>query len=424
MRIFKALGGATLVFLVGMTLPLSTFAQANPSSATSSYAATGLTADGDQVGTGLFGTLPFKLTVNVNGGYDDNITTSNQLKHGSAFTDTGAQVEYDFGDSRTRLSLSLGADFTYYYDYVAVPGTTSNDYDINIPLRLSLTYKATPRFTFVSDIFLTYTSEPDFTIAQGVNQRAGNYFFTQDKFTANYLWSPRFATATSYTLGALRYDDAQLGFFDNRWENTFGNEFRFILAPTTTLVAEYRFQVFTYTGADRGSTTQYVLAGFDHTFDPQLTMSLRGGAQFRDFDTNGVASETAPYLEANFNYAVAKRTTVAWTNRYGLEEPDDSFSQSRKTFRTGLTAKYDFTAKISASLGTYYEHDDYQALDQPGIFIPGFTEQVVNLGLTLQYAFTRYFGAQLGYNYTDVWGDIASREYTRNRVWAGVNVTF
>ena len=57
-------------------------------------------------------------------------------------------------------------------------------------------------------------------------------------FTANYLWSPRFATATSYTLGALHYDDDVIGTFENRWDNTFGNEFRFLLAPTTTLVAD------------------------------------------------------------------------------------------------------------------------------------------------------------------------------------------
>jgi hypothetical protein len=377
---------------------------------------------GQNVGAGIFGTLPFKLTINVSGGYDDNFTTSNQLKQASPFTNAGALAEYDFGDSRTRINFSLGVDFTYYYDYIAIPGIASNDYDINIPLRLSLIYKSTPRFTFAADIFLTYTSEPDFTIAQGLNQRAGNYFFTQDKFTGTYLWSPRFATATSYTFGTLRYDDDQLGFFENRWENTFGNEFRFLLSRTTTFVAEYRFQLFTYQDADRDSRTQYALGGFDHTFDPRLSMSIRGGAQFREFDPNG--SETGPYVEANFNYAAGKQTTIAWTNRYGLEEPDNAFSQSRQTFRTGLSGKHDFTSRISATLGAYYEHNDYQSINQPGFFTPGFTEQVIDLSVGLRYAVARYWGVEVGYGYTDVWGDIAGREYTRNRVWAGVNVTF
>ncbi len=420
MRIFKALAGAAFLFLTVIGLPLAAFAQGNPS--TSSYSSTGMTADGDKVGTGLFGTLPFKLTVNVNGGYDDNVTTSNQLKQGSAFTDMGVLAEYNFGDSRTRLSLSLGASYTYYYDYIAVPGVTSNDYDINIPLHLSLTYKASPRFTFASDIFLTYTSEPDFTISQGFNQRAGNYFFTQDKFTGTYLWSPRFATATSYTLTALRYDDDQLSFFENRWENTFGNEFRFILQPTTTLVAEYRFQLITYQDVDNDSRTHYLLGGFDHTFDPHMTMTFRGGAQFREFDPSG--SETSPYVEANFNYAVAKRTTLAWNTRYGLEEADTAFSQGRKTFRTGLTASHDFTAKITAALGAYYAHDDYQEVNQPGFVVPGFLEQSIDMTASVRFAVTRYLGVQLGYNYTDVWGDIAAREYSRNRVWGGINATF
>ncbi len=422
MRISTALGRAALLLLIGISLPEIARGQANASGVTSSYASSGVTADGDNVGTGLFGTLPFKLTLNVNGGYDDNVTTSDQLKQGSAFTNTSALAEYNFGDARTRVSLSLGIAFTYYYDYVAVAGVTSHDYDINIPFRLSLIYKASPRFTFASDIFLTYTSEPDFTIAQGYNQRAGNYFFTQDKFTGTYMWSPRFSTATSYTVGALHYDDNVLGSFENRWENTFGNEFRFLLAPTTTLVAEYRYQMFTYVDADRDSRTHYVLGGFDHTFDPHLNMTLRGGVQFREFDPSG--SETGPYVETNLNYAVAKRTTVGWNIRYGLEEPDNAFSQSRKTFRTGLTAKQDFTPRISAIVGAYYAHDDYQALNQTGLFIPGFTEQSVDLSFSLRYAVARYWGVQLGYNYTDVWGDISAREYSRNRVWGGVNVTF
>ena len=42
---------------------------------------------------------------------------------------------------------------------------------------------------------------------------------------------------TSYTLGYVNYDDSAIGFFEDRYEHTFGNEFRFLLTPTTTLVA-------------------------------------------------------------------------------------------------------------------------------------------------------------------------------------------
>jgi hypothetical protein len=331
-------------------------------------------------------------------------------------------LTYDFGDQRTQLSLETGAGFTYYWDNISVPGVSQSDYDISTYLRLSASHKVSARLTLSMVDYLTYQTEPDFTIAQGLNRRGGNYFFTQDKFTANYLWAPRFATATSYTLGVLHYDDSSVGLFENHWENTFGNEFRFLLAPTTTLVAEYRFQAVTYDNIPRDSTTHYALGGFDHTFDPRFNVSVRGGAQFRSYDQGG--NRTSPYFEGTLNYNVGKQTTISWINRYSIEEPDTLLNPSRETFRTGISARHDFTSKISGSLGAYYEHDDYQSTNVPGAVSNGFTEESVDLSFTLRYAITRYLGIEAGYNYTDVTSDEAFREYTRNRYWGGVNLVF
>jgi len=417
---FSALRGAFIILLLAAPFLPGARGQTQTGSS-ASFSANAPAGSGDP-GSGIFGTLPFKLTANVQGGYDDNVTTSNQLKQGSPFTTTGLLANYDFGDSRTRLSLQVGAGFTYYYDDIHVPGTASHQYDIDTSLKLAVTHKASPRLTLSLDAYIAYLSEPDFTIAQGFNRRAGNYFFTQDKFTANYAWSARFATASSYTLGALHYDDNLVGSFENRWENTFGNEFRFLLAPTTTLVAEYRFELVTYEDVNRNSQTHFALGGFDHSFDPRLSASVRAGAEFRDYESDG--SSTGPYFEGTLKYAVAKQTSVSWTNRYGIEEPDVILSQGRNTFRTGLSAKHDFTPRISATLGVYYQHDDYQSLSQPGFFVPGFTEQDADVAFSVRYSITRYLAVEAGYNYTDVWSDIPAREYTRNRYWGGVSVTF
>jgi hypothetical protein len=424
MRNFSALAGALFILSVLIT-PRSAWAQSQTGASTSfSPNATPalITTNSSDVGAGIFGTLPFKLTANVRTGYDDNVATSNQFKQGSWFTNNGLAATYNFGDSRTSMSLEAGFGFTYYFEDVHVPGVSSPQYDIDTSLKLALSHKASARLTLNLDARISYESEPDFTIAQGINSRAGNYFFTQDKFTANYLWSPRFATATSYTLGALHYDDDIVGSFENRWENTFGNEFRFLLAPTSTLVAEYRFEVISYQEASQNSQTHFALAGFDHSFDPRLTVSVRGGAEFRDYESDG--STTGPYFEGTLNYSVAKRTMISWTNRYGIEEADALLSQGRNTFRTGLSARHEFTPKISATLGVNYEHDDYQSLTQSGFTIPGFTEQVADVAFSVRYSVTRYFALEAGYNYTDVWSDIPSREYTRNRVWGGMSVTF
>jgi len=379
-------------------------------------------ASTNDLGTGIFSPLPFKVSFNVRGGYDDNVSTSNQFKQGSPFTNAGVTLIYNFGDQRTQLSLETGAAFTYYWDKISAPGVSENNYDINTYLRLSASHKVSPRLTLTMLDYLTYQTEPDFTIAQGSNRRNGNYFFTQDKFTVNYLWAPRFATATSYTLAVLHYDDSGVGFFQDHWENTFGNEFRFLLTPNTTAVVEYRFQIVTYDQIPRDSTTHFVLAGFDHSFDPRFNVSIRGGAEFRNYDGGG--NQTSPYFEGTLNYNVGKQTTISWINRYAIEEPDTLLNQSRETFRTGVAAKHDFTPKITGTLGAYYEHDDYQSINQPGFVSTAFTEESIDLAISLRYAITRYLGVEAGYNYTDIISDVSAREYTRNRYWAGVNLTF
>jgi len=364
-------------------------------------------------GTGLFSKLPFELTITLREGYDDNPDDLSSHERGSAFTSGGIDVAYDFGDPRTRLSLSAGAGGTYYYEKIRV-----QDYDIDLHGGLDITHEATPRLTLRAKLYLAYLTEPNFTYAAGINQRVGNYFFTTDQFTANYEWLPRFSTATSYTINGLNYDNSTFGHDEDRVENTFGNEFRFLLVPTTTLVAEYRYQVITYAHVDSDSTTHYLLAGVDHTFTPRLLGSIRAGAEFRDYDR--FPDRTEPYVEGTVTYASGKRSSVIWNIRYGLEEPDFPQLQNRKTFRTGLRMKQELTSRLTGQLSFFYEHDDNQGSDG----IPSFKEDVFDVGISGRFAITPHLGIEAGYRHTQVTSGLSSLEYYRNHVFAGLNYAF
>jgi hypothetical protein len=380
----------------------------------------------EEVGTGNYSRFPFKVSVSARGGYDDNINTSKTNRQESWFTNGAAAVTYDFGSPRTQLSLQAGGGVTYYGDDINVVGLNDNDnVDFNVYLSLAMVHKWSPRLTISSNDYLTYQTEPDFTLAVGLNRRSGNFFYSQNKTTVAYLWTPRFSTATSYTGGIIWYDDDGVGFFEDRFESTFGNEFRFLVWPTTTLVAEYRFQIVTYDqdSLNRDSTTHFALGGIDHNFNSRLSASVRGGAEFRDYD-NGTEDRSSPYFEGTLNYAVGKNTSVSWTNRYAIEEPDVLLNPSRTTFRTGLRAKHDFTARISATAGIYYEHDDYDSINTLAVISPSFTEEAFDGAVSLRFAVNRWLGIEAGYNHTEVTSDIFLREYTRNRYWGGLNVIF
>jgi hypothetical protein len=251
-------------------------------------------------GTGNFSRIPFRVSVGVRPGYDDNVYTSHTDRHGSGFLSSSLDLQYDFGDARTKLSLDAGGGYTWYFDR---PG--DRDYDVSAYLGLSLTHRATPRLTLSANVYAAYLTEPNFGFFAGANRRVGNYFYTLDKFSVAYLWAPRFSTTTSYTIGSIHYDDAAVGAFENRIEHTFAQEFKFLWLPTTSLVGEYRFGIVDYEDLNaRDSTTHYLLAGVDHSFSARLNASLRAGAEFRSYEDE--RDRSAPYVEGTVNYSLTK----------------------------------------------------------------------------------------------------------------------
>ena len=374
---------------------------------------------GGPSGVGVFSRTPIQIYASISGGYDDNVNTLRSSKQGSAFTNGNIILDYTFGDPRLQLILNAGAGGSYYYEHVS-----GQNYDIDLKGAVGITYKSSPRLTLGSTLLVDYLTEPNFNTPGGLSSRNGNYLYTTDKAFGAYNWSQRFSTKTSYTFEAFNYENKAVGAFSNRVSNTFGNEFQLQLVPTTSLVAEYRYDIITYENAALDSTTHFALGGIDHTFNPRLSASLRGGAEFRSYDQDG--DRRAPYFEGSVTYALGKRVSVTWNNRYGLEEPDVLGSQSRTTFRTGLQTKFNLTSRISSTVDLYYVHDDYPAFTSgtPPVVTPGFTQNTFDGNLSLRYAITPLFGVQAGYHYTNITSDIQFREYSRNRVFAGVSLTF
>jgi hypothetical protein len=398
------------------TTDLSTGTTAPSAAVTNSSGAASATQTGAS-GAGVFSPTPVKIYATISGGYDDNVNTLHNNKQGSGFTSGNILLDYTFGDPRLQLILNGGAGATYYYEHLS-----GQSYDIDFRGALGITYKSSPRLTLGATLLVEYLTEPSFDTPGGLNSRNGNYLYTTDNVFVGYTWWQRFATRTSYTFEAYNYDSSAVGVFSNRVSNTFGNEFRFQLAPTTNLVAEYRYRIVSYESSPLDFATHYALGGIDHVFNPRLSANLRGGAEFRSYDQDG--DRTAPYFEGSVTYALGKRTSVSWNNHYGLEEPDVAGSQSRTTFRTGLQTKFSLTSRISSKIDLYYVHADYHGFT-PGPIITGpFTENTFDGNLSLHYAITPLIGVQAGYHYTDVNSDVLLREYSRNRVFAGVSLTF
>ena len=371
------------------------------------------------LGTGNFKRSPFRVSVSIREGYDDNVYTANQNPIGSFFTYGNVVLDCEVGNDRTRLDVNAYGGATYFYDR-----PFGQQYDVNSGLTLTASHLVTPRLSLNASVFMTYQTEPDFATGFTINRQSGNYFLTNDRFSVSYQWTPRFSTVSSYGLTAINYADSAIGAFEDRFEHTFGNEFRYLLWPTTTVVGEYRFLTIDYSAANRNSMSHFLLGGLDHTFSPHFSASFRAGTEFRQFDNLG--ERTSPYGEATLNYSLGKRTSVSWTNHYGLDAPDVPGAASRKTYRTGVNASYGLTTRIISSLTLYYQHDQNEGIPSPFPFfsVPPFSEDTLDIGASLRYEINRVFSITAGFNHTEVLSDISFREYARNRYYLGLAATF
>ena len=350
------------------------------------------------------------LSTSVVGGYNDNVnaatggSTSSTGGSGSLYTSDYASLSYTFGTPRTQVSLTTGGGVTYYFDRPAA-GYNPTGY-----LGLSLTHKPSERMTLSLSVFASYQSQPDLSTNLGSNQQLGSFIHSTDTISLAYSWTPRFSTVTSYTLDLLNYFSSA-GSLQNRMEHTFGEQFRYLLWPTTAGVAEYRYKIIDYESAPLDSTTNFLLAGLDHTFTPRLNGTFRGGVELRSSESNGF--QAGPYFQSALTY-ILHNGFVIWTNSYSIEESDTVGVSSAPAFRTGLTLNYGLTRRLSGNLALFYVYGGNQSGGTSSS-----SGNTIDISPSLRYLITRRLSANAGYHHTS-----ASGSNSQNNYFAGLSFSF
>lgn len=383
--------------------------------------------------------LPFKITVDVRGGYDSNpLTRSGETLRApgigvvkdpatgkpfvdkveeSYFTNASINIAKDFGTPRTRLSLDFTAGITEYWDL------DQDQTDPLLRLGLKLSHKVTPRLDIAANAFVTYQSEPDYYNPQSVltnGRRNGNYFYANSVLSASYRWTPKFSTVTSYSFATALYDDDAPSTIEDRIEQYLSQQFRYLVLPKTTLTAEYRVGFVNYdTDNGRDAFDQFILAGVEQRLGPKFSASIRGGVQLRDED--GGADRTSPYAESTLSYRYAPSSSLSAFARYGLENSSliDS-STENETFRIGLVLNHSFTGKLKGDASVYFQNSEYSG-SAPG---SDRSEQTYNASVGLTYYMTPHIFLNANYSFSMVESDAPFNSYDRNRVSLGLGASF
>jgi hypothetical protein len=365
------------------------------------------------LGEGIYTNLPFQLSLYTAIGYDDNVFAQHSDRTGSGFTQVSLNLASHISNERTRLDADLGLGVDAYWSR---PGRSI---DPNVNLNLSFSHQINPRTTLTLTSYFSWTSQPNLQLGVGSANQVSDYFYTSNQISLGYQWTPRFSTVTSYTGNLLVYDNSDVGDSLNRLENTFGQQLRFLVLPTITAVAEYRFGYVDYFSNDHlNSFSNFALGGAEISLSRRLTFGFRAGGEFRHYEEAQAGQQqdlAYPYAESTLTYLYRPDSYVEWYNRYGLEESDLGGGY-RRTFRTGLKVNHLFGKRLRLIGAIYYSYNDYAN--------PSFTENVLDLNLGVTYQFTRALALSAGYTFERDFSDILSRDYYRNRAYSGLLFAF
>jgi hypothetical protein len=361
---------------------------------------------------GNFTPFPFRASGYGKVGYDDNIFLQHTGARGSVYTELGLSAGTNIGDERTQLTGDLLAGIVSYWQR---PGKKI-DPDIN--LDLSFSYQFNERTVFDLASFLTYQAQPNIASGVGAPNVVATYLYTASKFSLGFQWTPRIATFTSYSLDLLYYDSQALGLFQDRFDHLISEELRYLLRPAVVVLCEYRFGAVQYLyNSVADSYSHYFLGGSDVMLGARLKFGFRAGAEFRHMNGPSQQEVSYPYAESTLTFLYRPESTIDWYNRYGLEQPDESQSFYRNTFRTGVKISHRIGGKTRAVAAAYYSHNEYRGVSP-------FTENLVEANLELTYQITRRLQLSAVYTFTRDLSDLPSRDYIRNRIYCGAAYAF
>lgn len=391
---------------------------------------------------------PWAVSATLRGFYDDNVSTiPNDVvlepgqNKGSSGYEINPTVNAAWNWERTSLSLGYEYSFKYYMDK-PVGFTDHNSQTHNFNTLLNHAFSEVQRVS-VRDSFVV-GQEPDML-------RAGSTFATFNRISGNNIrnygaidydieLTREFGLGVGYNNSYYNYHQEGDGSYSallDRLENVISLDGKWKVQPQTTGLVGYAYAFTDYTSdylispfedatSDaRNLRSHYLYAGVDHTFTPDLTMSLRGGVRYLDY-YNMDNTAWSPYGRGSVRYTYAQGSYVEGGFSYDRSATDvgyisGSLTEDATTATVYGTWNHRLTPKLTGSLTGQFQNQTFN-----GGGANNQDEQIYLIGLLFQYQFNRNFSAQAGYNFDALRSNVTDfdRSYDRNRVFVGVTASY
>ncbi len=359
----------------------------------------------------------FRLSLNLNAGYDSNVLSSPVDPIGSAFSSLTGGVAYFLRSQRFELSVRGSGGVTVYQER---PGGRT---DYNGQLAIAGFYRFTRRISLNTELDVAYLSQPNPEVVGGISSSQGDYIVANTSLDVAYMLTPTILLRPGFRINAIKYQDEVVNEQSGFNSQTYSFSVEWLARPTTTLTGEYRYNPVTYNLDGEGSEGHILTAGFIQAFSKKLNWTLQAGAEQRLIQNPFESSDTTylgPFVESELKYKFAPASELSGQLRFGTEPSGQGGVTIRQTLRTSLGIVHSFSGRLSLQFSLGYENSFY---DQPGV-IQDYSQEYFFGNAIARYRISNSLSLNLGYSHTAVFTDVGSGDYTRGVTTMGIEVSF
>ena len=392
----------------------------------------------------------WSASASLRGFYDDNYTTSpNGDKQGSAGFEVSPSVQFNVPLQQTEIGLK----YTYGLYYYQARTDGNDPIDQSHQAELWLDHAFTERVQGTVKDTLTAGFEPTLNNGPTSTFRVdGNYLANNANLSLTTDWTREFSTVLNYNNGVYYYQNdtasetqPSLAGQLNRLDQSIGMDFQWAVAPETVALIGYQFEWVLYTAGQpiapgppptftppyfsnsRNSQSHFLYAGFQHSFLPNLNVSVKAGAQDTSYYNDpGTPNQLTPYasMSASYTYAPGSYVQLGFQHvqiASDITAPDHNgnITQGSQSSLFSGSVNHQITAKLTGSVVASIQSTRYYQG-----FYNNNSDWYYSLGANLTYSFNQHFSTEVGYNFDDVESNIPGYGYSRNRVYLGVTATY
>jgi hypothetical protein len=382
------------------------------------------------------------VSLTTQGFYDDNINTQpNKVGSWGAFINPSV----DYAQVWDTSTLTLGAGYGAYY-YANAKEANISDWSQTFNLDAGFKHNFNPRISLdLADNFQVFQNASQVLLGQ-TGRIEGNNLGNNGTADLSIELTPRFSLVLGYQNVLYKYEEDQYAATLDRMENYGKLDLRYLWLPTTVAVVGGKIGSIDYNSGlplyfpipepfspnsdIKNNRTYFAYGGFDHSFNPSLTGSLRAGVQVQDFTNLDIDKQVNPYLDVSLTYAYSAGSKATFGIIHRANPTDvTGFSLGNPVLEQESTAIYAnvshaITAKLTGSLVATFQSSQFI-----GGSYDGQNEEWWSAGATLSYAFTKNLSASFAYYYDLLNSDVNVngnyyRDYNRNRVFFGVTASY